>query len=345
MSLGKIEYKGYAVDAPQLNQNKAGILLVNLGTPDAPTKPALRRYLKQFLSDPRVVEAPRLLWSLVLNGIILNIRPKKSAAAYKTIWTDDGSPLLQISRQQEMKLRSLLLAKYGGDVVVELGMCYGSPSIPSALESLRQQGANHIVVLPMFPQYSGSTNGAVFDAVTRELQQWRWVPSMSYISNWQDSPNYIQALVGRITEQFSKSGQPEKLIFSFHGTPKAYLNNGDPYFYYCQSTVLQVVEQLGLQEKDYQVCFQSRFGPDEWLQPYTDETLESLAKKGVKDIAVVCPGFVADCLETIEEIGEENREIFLSHGGKRYTYISCVNDSDTFIQSMAEVLEPFLSKR
>ncbi len=344
MPLGKIEYKGQQVNENQLSQQKTGVLLVNLGTPDAPTKPALRRYLKQFLSDPRVVEAPRLLWSLVLNGVILNTRPKKSAAAYETVWTDEGSPLLQISRQQEQKLRELLQEKFGGEVLVELGMCYGSPSIPSALDSLRRQGASQIVVLPMFPQYSGSTNGAVFDAVTNELQKWRWVPGISYVSTWHDNPSYIQVLANSISESLESNGKPEKLIFSFHGTPKSYLEKGDPYFYYCQKTALAVVDMLGLKEEDYQVCFQSRFGPEEWLQPYTDETLESLAKRGVKNVSVICPGFVADCLETIEEIGEENKEIFLGNGGEGYSYIPCVNDTDLFIQSMFETLEPFLPR-
>lgn len=344
MTLGRVNFVGESLQSSQVDNLKTGVLLVNLGTPDEPTAPALRRYLAEFLNDPRVVEAPRLLWNFILHGIILRVRPKKSAALYKTVWTEQGSPLLDISLKQRDKLRNILKERFGDDVIAELGMRYGNPSVSSALLALKQQGVNRLVVLPMFPQYSGATSGSVFDAVADELKKWRWVPELHFISTWHCQESYIQSLTNSVKAQFEKTGKPDKLIFSFHGTPKSYLDKGDPYFYYCQMTAQAVANNLELKETVYKVCFQSRFGREEWLKPYTDETLEELPKQGVRNIAILCPGFVADCLETIEEIGEENREIFMAAGGESYHYIPCVNDDDVFIAAMAQLVSHQLPK-
>ncbi len=315
-------------------QQKVGVLLTNLGTPDAPTPKALRRYLAEFLSDPRVIEIPRLAWLPILHGVILRIRPKKSAALYKSVWTDDGSPLLAISKRQSEAVQQAL----GEQAIVKLGMRYGNPSIAKALREFQELGLRRIIVLPLYPQYSAATTGSTFDALAKELQSWRWVPSLSFINGYVDNPLYIDALAQSLQEHISAQGMPDKIVFSYHGTPKRYLMAGDPYHCLCHKTTRLVREKLGLAEDRCLTTFQSRFGKAEWLKPYTDETLEKLPTEGVKHIAILSPAFSADCLETLEELEVENREVFTSAGGETYHYVPALNDRPDHIAALVDVL-------
>ncbi len=314
-----------------------GILLTNLGTPDAPTKSALRRYLKEFLWDPRVVEQPRWLWWLILNGIILNTRPAKSAAAYQKVWTDEGSPLLTTGRLQQQKLELALREKLGENTHVELAMRYGSPSIRSGLEALREKGCNRLLVLPLYPQFSASTTGSTFDAVADVLKTWRCIPSLHMIDAYYDHPAYIAALTDSVKEYWQQHGKPERLLMSFHGIPESYFKAGDPYPCHCRKTARLLREALELDEEHAFLAFQSRFGKQPWVQPYTDVTLESWGKSGVESVDVICPGFPADCLETVEEIAMQNRDLFLAAGGTQFRYIPALNDSDAHIQALAQI--------
>ncbi|MCL4409412.1 MAG: ferrochelatase [Gammaproteobacteria bacterium] len=318
---------------------RIGVLLTNLGTPDAPTPSALRRYLGEFLSDPRVVEVPRLLWKIILHGVILRIRPARSAAAYKTVWTEQGSPLLFHTEAQTEGVRERLKALYGDDVVVEFGMRYGNPSIASAIEKLMQQGVRKLVVLPLYPQYSGSTSASTFDAIAHDFMKRRWLPDFRFISHYHDDPGYIQAVADKIKAHWQTHGQADLLVFSYHGVPKRYLDQGDPYHCECYKTSRLVAEALGLSKEQYRTTFQSRFGREEWLQPYTDETMKALPGQGIKAIQVVCPGFSADCLETIEEIGEENCEYFMEAGGERFEYIPCLNADPQHLDTITEIVQ------
>ncbi len=311
-----------------------GILLVNLGTPDAPTTGAVRRYLKEFLWDPRVVEVPRALWWLILNGVILNIRPRRSAKAYESVWTNEGSPLLAISRRQTQALDRVLQKQFPGTVRLALGMRYGKPSIRAGLEALRREGARRLLVLPLYPQYSATTTGSVFDAVADALKTWRWVPELRIINHYHDDPAHIAALAACIRRHWESEGRGQLLLFSFHGIPKRYFLNGDPYYCHCQKTARLTAEALGLEEGEWRVTFQSRVGREEWLQPYTDKTMKALPGEGITALDVVCPGFAADCLETLEEIAVENREYFLGAGGERYRYIPALNDDPAHIDAL-----------
>lgn len=317
--------------------SKIGILISNLGTPESPTAKGLRPYLKQFLSDPRVVEVPRLLWWLILNGIILRIRPRRSAEAYATVWTDAGSPLAIHTKQQAEKLRQSL-ATENDNIIVEWAMRYGQPSIANGLQKLVERGAQKLLVLPLYPQYSAATVASTFDALAEDFTSRRWIPELRFITSYHDYPPYINALCNSITQHWKIHGQADKLIFSYHGIPLRYLHNGDPYHCQCLKTTRLVAEQLGLQEEQYLTTFQSRFGREEWLRPYTDETLKSLPGKGVKSVQVICPGFSADCLETIEEIGVENREYFEHAGGEKYSYIPALNAEDEHISALTELI-------
>lgn len=317
---------------------KTGVLLTNLGTPDEPTTPSLKKYLRQFLSDGRVIETPKAIWWLILNGIILNTRPAKSAKNYKSVWTEEGSPLLLYTKKQKELIKSHLEKKYS-NLVFDIGMRYGNPSIKKGLNNLRNQNCDRIVVLPLYPQYCAATTGSTFDAVSEELQQWRWVPSLRFIGSYYDQPLYIKALRNSIEDFWSKNKKPSKLIFSYHGIPKKYLDKGDPYHCFCRKTTRLVAEEMKLAEGSYMTTFQSRFGPAEWLQPYTDKTIESLAKDGVENIHVISPAFSSDCLETIEELNEENREIFIENGGKEFGYIPCLNDREDHISLLTSLLE------
>ena len=317
---------------------RIGVLLSNLGTPDKPQRKELRVYLKEFLSDPRVIETPKLIWQIILNGIILNTRPQKSAKNYQKVWTDEGSPLLVILNKQK-KLTQDLLKKENLELEFATGMRYGNPSIAKGLEELREKNCNKIIVLPMYPHYCAATTGSTFDAVTNIMQKWRWVPSFRFISTYHDHPDYIKALANSIQKHWDKNGKPDKILFSYHGIPKKYFTKGDPYHCLCSKTTRLVREQMGLTEEFAMTTFQSRFGPEEWLQPYTDKTVEKLAKDKIEHLQIVAPGFSADCLETIEELDGENREIFEEHGGKKFSYIPCLNDQSDHINLIGALIK------
>lgn len=321
---------------------KTGILLTNLGTPDAPTANALRIYLRQFLSDPRVVEIPRLVWMIILHGIILRVRPAKSAKLYKSIWTEAGSPLLAITKAQQVKVVKAIKDQHGDDVEVVIAMRYGNPSISSALKELQSKGVNKIIALPLYPQYAGPTTGSTFDAITNEIQSWRWIPSLHFISSYHDNADYISALVNSINEHINKHGKPQKLLLSYHGMPKLFHTNGDPYFCFCHKTTRLAMEQLGFSKDDYQLTFQSRFGKAEWLQPYTDTVLEQLANDGIKHIALISPAFSVDCLETLEELEVESRKVFIDAGGTTFHYIKALNDRDDHIKAIVGLVNPHI---
>lgn len=321
---------------------KTGVLLTNLGSPDAPTAKALRIYLREFLSDPRIVEIPRLVWMIILHGIILRVRPQRSAKLYQSIWTENGSPLTHITRLQRDKLAAQLKSQGYENTEVVMAMRYGNPSIEAGLEELRDKGFTRIVVLPLYPQYSSPTTGSTFDAVAKVLRKWRWVPELHFINGYHKNTTYIESLANSISEDLQTNGVPQKLVFSYHGMPKLFLERGDPYYCLCLQTTRLVVEKLGL-DKDLVVStFQSRFGKAEWLKPYTDATLEALPSEGIKDIAIISPAFSADCLETLEELESENREIFEHAGGKKYRYIAALNDRDDHINALIDVLKPML---
>ncbi len=315
-----------------------GILLTNLGTPDAPTAKALRTYLKEFLWDPRVVEQPRWLWWLVLNIVILNIRPAKSAAAYRKVWTDEGSPLLAISKKQCHKLHLALQEKLGEHIHVELAMRYGNPSIEAGLEALRAKNCRKIIILPLYPQYSATTTASTFDAIAEVLKSWRRIPELHLIDAYYDHPAYIDALAQSVEQYWQQHGRSERLLMSYHGIPERYFKSGDPYPCHCRKTARLLSQRLELNDEQAHVAFQSRFGREPWLQPYTDATLKAWGKQGLESVDVICPGFSADCLETIEEVGMENRDYFLSAGGQQYRYIPALNDSDAHITALMQII-------
>ncbi len=316
---------------------KTGVLLVNLGTPDDPTPAAVRRYLKEFLGDPRVVEIPRAIWWFILNGIILNVRPKKSAAKYASIWMAEGSPLRLYTEKQTTKLREALAQKTSEPLIVNYAMRYGNPSIASVLKKLKAQNCQRILVVPMYPQYAASTTATVTDIVYRELQGMRNTPAVRTIKHFHDYPGYISALAANVQTYWQQHGRPEKLVMSFHGLPRYTLDKGDPYHCECRKTGRLLGQALGLTPEQYTISFQSRFGKAEWLQPYTTATLKALGEQKTARVDVVCPGFVADCLETLEEIAQEGKEDFQHAGGGEYHYIPCLNDRDEWIAALADL--------
>ena len=320
------------------NRQKIGILICNLGTPESYQTKDVRKFLRQFLSDGRVIEIPKIIWWFILNGIILTLRPSKSAKLYKSVWTKEGSPLLVFSKKLIEKLKLVT----NDDCEVELAMRYGNPNMEEALLSLKNKNCRKLIVLPMFPQYSGTTTGSIFDEVTRILSKWRWVPSLNFINSYHDNDYYIDALADSISAHLQKN-TPQKIIFTYHGIPKRNFDLGDPYQCYCQKTTRLVAEKLNLKEDEYMTTFQSRFGPAEWLKPYTSDTMEELPKKGIKNILVVAPAFSVDCLETIEEIDEENKEIFLNSGGQNFTYVPCLNDSDGHVNFLKQLIDKHAS--
>jgi ferrochelatase len=323
---------------PHSRPGKIGVLITNLGTPEAPTPKALRRYLHEFLSDRRVVEIPRLLWWLILNGIILNLRPRRSAKVYARIWQAQGSPLMIHTAQQHAILQQRLQMSHP-HVLIEFAMRYGAPKIDQQLQSLRTQGAEYLLILPLYPQYSGSTTGSTFDALSKTLTGWRWVPDLRFVNHYHDYPAYIQACVAQIRTHWQQHGEPDQLILSYHGLPKRYLLQGDPYYCHCQKTSRLIAEQLNWESARIQTCFQSRFGKAEWLQPYLDKTLMQLGAQGqIKHVQVFCPGFAADCLETLEEINIENRHYFLDAGGQQFSYIPALNDSEAHINCLLQLI-------
>lgn len=319
---------------------RIAILLVNLGTPDEPTAPAVRRYLKQFLSDPRVIEIPQFLWAIILNLFVLPSRPKRVAAAYASVWKGD-SPIRRILAQQVEKLQSRLdgsLAPF--EVSVHSAMTYGNPGLPDVMDSLRSEGVDHFVILPLFPQYSATSGGAVYDAVTKWSLKQRNLPNLTIVKDYFAHPLYIKALADSIRRFQAVHGKPEKLMFSFHGIPQPYADKGDPYPKRCKCTAAQVAQELGLTEDEWIISFQSRFGKQEWVKPYTDVTLEEWGKAGVRSVQVVSPAFSADCLETLEELAMENRDNFINAGGKEYHYIPALNDDEAHMDLMEALAKP-----
>ena len=319
-------------------EEKTGILLVNLGTPDAPTAKAVRTYLKQFLGDSRVVEIPRAVWWLILNGIILNTRPKKSAEKYASIWLKTGSPLRVYTEKQAILLKGFLGERTRSPFVVDFAMTYGNPSIPDALNRLKEQNCQRILIVPMFPQYAASATGPVYDQVFTAMQKMRNLPAIRTVKHFHDHAGYIKALAANIHGYWVRHGRPEKLLMSFHGVPKYTQDKGDPYHCECHKTGRLLAEELGLAPEQYIVSFQSRFGRAEWIKPYTTATLKELGKQKTRRVDVVCPGFVADCLETLEEIAMEGREDFLHAGGGEYHYIPCMNDNDQWIHALTDLV-------
>jgi protoporphyrin/coproporphyrin ferrochelatase len=326
---------------------KTAVLLVNLGTPDAPTTASVRTYLAEFLSDPRIVEIPKPIWWLILHGIILRVRPAKSAAKYASIWLDQnvdakssrGSPLRYWTQQQAVGLQAALDASQGQnpDVVVRYAMRYGNPSIAQELDQLKAEGATRILILPLYPQYSGTTTASVSDAVFDWGKRQRVIPELRFVNRYHDHAGYIQMMGSRVRESWKKTGQPQVLVMTFHGVPERTLRLGDMYHCECMKTARLLAENLGLSKEQYRVTFQSRFGRAKWLQPYTEPTLVALAKAGIERVDLICPGFTSDCLETLEEIDMEAREAFIHAGGKQFNYIPCPNDNPEWLGVLRDI--------
>ncbi len=316
------------------HKNQIGVVLVNLGTPDAPTASAIRRYLAEFLRDRRVVEIPRLIWLPILYGLILPLRPRKVAQKYASIWRKDGSPLLAISRRITAKLQSEL----GSEYIVDLGMRYGQPTMSAAMDNLYSLGCKKVIVLPLYPQYSATTSASVWDALNQHLTTQRELPDINFIRDYHNHPGYISALAESIEQYWHIKGRGQRLLMSFHGIPQRNADLGDPYSKQCHVTASALAHKLGLKDDDWIMTYQSRFGKAAWLQPYTSKTLESWAHEGIQNVDVVCPGFAADCLETLEEIQEENAEIFTGAGGSQLNYIPALNERDEHIQCLASLL-------
>ena len=317
--------------------DKIGILLTNLGTPDSPTSKSLRKYLNQFLMDRRVVDLPRALWVPILKLIILNIRPKKSAKLYNKIWTEEGSPLLAISKKIVENINKKFENK--NNFFVALGMRYGSPSIQNAMRFFKEKEVSKILVFPLYPQSGSPTTSSTFDAVNNFLKTEPWIPHLRFISGYHDESDYIELLAKSVEESFSTKGKPEKLIFSFHGMPLRYLKNGDPYYCFSHKTARLVAEKLKLKKSEYDLAFQSRFGREEWLKPYIEDIIVNYNQEGVKSLQIISPAFSVDCLETLEEINIQYRKLFFDGGGKKFHYIPCLNDSKGHIKMIAKIIE------
>jgi len=315
---------------------RTAVLLCNLGTPDEPTAPAVRRYLAQFLSDPRVVEIPRLIWKPILHGLILRVRPARSAAKYASIWMPEGSPL-RVWTGKQAKLLAGYLGERGHDVLVRPAMRYGEPAITRVLDELKALGVTRVLVLPLYPQYAAATTASVFDAVYRWASRTRSLPELRFVNRYADDSGYIKALEQRVRDHWMREGQGEKLVLSFHGLPVRNINLGDPYHSECLATVRLLARRLDLKPERVLATFQSRFGKAKWLEPYTEPSLRRLAAEGVKRIDVMCPGFAADCLETLEEIAQEARDAFLQAGGQEFRYIPALNDQHEWIAALAAI--------
>lgn len=317
--------------------NRTGVLLINLGTPDAPTAQALHPYLKEFLSNPRVIEIPKLIWWPILYGLILPFRPKKSAEKYAKIWMPEGSPLKVHTERQTKLLREELQTRLQNPPIVEYAMNIGKPSVATVMAKMQEQGCERILVIPLFPQYAASSTAAAMDNVFAVLKHLRNQPSIRTVKQYHDHPGYITALAQNVRDYWNVHGQPDKLIISFHGTPRASLDKGDPYHCVCQKTGRLLAKALALNKNQYAVCFQSRFGKAKWLTPYTATTLAQLGKEQMQRVDVVCPGFVSDCLETLEEIAMEGKDTFIQAGGKEFHYIPCLNERGDWIQALADI--------
>ena len=325
---------------PDIKFGKTGVLLINLGTPDSTNWWDIRKYLKEFLSDKRVIEINPVLWQIILNLFILNIRPSKTAHAYKKIWLKetDESPLRYYTRNQAEKLQQELV---GENIIVNFAMRYGNPSIKSKLTELKKNGCENIIILPLYPQYAAATTATVCDEVYRTLMKMRWQPSLQIVPHYESEPLYVSALVKSIEKKIETiSWKPDLIIASYHGIPKKYFDKGDPYHCYCHKTTRLIKEKFS--KIEIQTTFQSRFGPQEWLTPYTDKTLESLSAKGIKNLLVICPGFASDCVETLEEINILGRETFLKNGGEKFDFIPCLNDSSEHIKLFENLVKKYL---
>ena len=321
---------------------RTAVLYCNLGTPDSPSTADVRRFLAEFLSDQRVVEIPRLLWLLILHGIILRFRPAKSAAKYASIWTPEGSPLKIWTSRQAAKLQDWLQAQ-GHQVLVRYAMRYGSQAMATELDALKAQGVTRVLIVPAYPQYSATTTASLFDAVYTWAAKVRNLPELRFVNHYHDHPHYIAALAHSVQRHWQQHGRPDQLVMSFHGVPERTLHLGDPYHCECFKTARLLAEALGLSKAEYKVTFQSRLGRAKWLEPYTEPTLIALAQSGVKRVDVMCPGFSSDCLETLEEINMEAREAFLHAGGEAFHYIACLNDDPEFVAALGEVAQQHLA--
>ncbi|TVP12735.1 ferrochelatase [Shewanella sp. KCT] len=322
-----------------LSPAKLGVLLVNLGTPDTPTPKDVKQFLKQFLSDPRVVDLNPWIWKPILNGIILNTRPKAVAKLYESIWWPEGSPLMVISERQREALSAILKARHGHDVPVELGMSYGNPSLTAGIDSLLAKGVERLVVLPLYPQYSCSTVAPVFDAIASDYKGRRNYPETRFSKEYFEHPAYIAALADSVRRHWQDKDQGDCLLMSFHGVPLRYVTEGDPYQRQCQRTAALLAEALGLTESQWRLCFQSKFGKEEWLTPATDALLESLPGQGIKRVDILCPAFAVDCLETLEEISIGGKESFIEAGGEAYHFIPCLNEDEAHMQLLADLVD------
>ena len=322
------------------------VLLMNLGSPDTPDTKGVRKYLAEFLSDTRVIEIPPIVWQIILRGIVLRTRPKKVAQAYQSIWFDDtdkdgysGSPLLVYGK----KIRDALQAKFTDRIAVKLAMRYGNPSLKSTLNNIMQSESSRILIIPMYPQYSATTTATAIDQVNKNVRKMRFTPELRFIRSYYNEPSYLDAIANKISVFWQSHPRPDKLIFSYHGIPQRNIKLGDRYYADCLATTAGVIERLGLSESEYMTTFQSRFGPQKWLQPYTDKTMESISHEGVKSIHVLSPAFSADCLETLEELSILNREIFLENGGESFEYIPALNDDEAHVQLFSELIEKHIS--
>jgi ferrochelatase len=326
-------------DAAATTAERVGVLLVNLGTPDSPSYFAVQRYLRQFLGDRRVIETSRLIWLPLLYGVVLPFRPIKTVRKYRKIWMRDGSPLAVYSRLLTAKVGAVLQARFGDGIRVELGMTYGNPGVARAVKVLAEQNVKKLLVLPMYPQYCSSTTGSVFDRTAKVLQRWRWIPETRFVNDYHRDPGYIGALTTSIENHWKQAGERSHLLFSYHGIPAVYVQDGDPYQAQAEATTRLVVARLGLTEGDFSHCYQSRFGSVVWLQPYTEDTLKELAKRGLRKLTVVSPSFAVDCLETLEEVAIEYRDKFLELGGEELTLVPCLNDGDRHAEALADIVQ------
>jgi ferrochelatase len=331
-------YYRAVAQAAASSPGRIGVLLVNLGTPDSPSYFAVQRYLHQFLGDRRVIDTSRLIWLPLLYGIILPFRPIRTVRKYRKIWMHSGSPLLVYSKRLAAKVGSMLEQQLGEGVVVALGMTYGNPSIASAIKALAEQQVKRLLVLPLYPQYSSSTTGSVFDRASAALQRWRWLPETRFVNDYYDDEGYIEALTASIQQHWTKVGERSHLLFSYHGIPAVYVREGDPYRDQAEATTRLVVSRLGLAEGDYSHCYQSRFGSVVWLQPYTEDTLKQLAGRGLRKLTIVSPSFAVDCLETLEECAIEYRDKFLELGGEKLTLVPALNDEDRHASALADIV-------
>jgi ferrochelatase len=330
-------YYRAVAQAPAAASGRVGVLVVNLGTPDSPSYFAVQRYLREFLGDRRVIDTSRLVWLPILYGIVLTLRPIRTVRNYRKIWMHEGSPLAVYSERLTAKLGAALKARMGDAVRVALAMTYGNPSIPDALHALAQQNVRRLLVLPLYPQYCSATTGSVFDKTSDALERWRWLPETRFVNDYHDDPGYIDALTKSIERHWRQAGSRSHLLLSYHGIPASYVKEGDPYQQQAEKTTRLIVERLGLADGEWSHCYQSRFGSVVWLQPYTEDTLKALAKRGLRQLTVVSPSFAVDCLETLEEVAIEYRDKFIGLGGEELTLVPCLNDDDQHAQALAAI--------